>query len=354
MSHILLITGSSGLIGSEMVKFFAPQFERILGLDNNLRRDFFGAEGDTSSVLQELSKNHHNFEHLDMDIRDREGINTLFQNRPISSIVHCAAQPSHDLAAQIPFQDFEVNALGTLNLLEATRKHRPESPFVFISTNKVYGDLPNQLPLEELETRYDFLREEDRYGISEAMSIDQSLHSLFGVSKASADLLVQEYGRNFSLKTTCLRGGCLTGPNHRGTRLHGFLSYLVRTNLTRTPYTIFGYKGKQVRDNIHSQDVAACVGNILADPCRGEVFNLGGGRANSCSMLEAMERIQSITGIEFEHSYSEEARVGDHICYYTDNRKFQTRYPGWNISYSLDSILKEIYEQWQVEFSNKG
>jgi len=349
MTKIILITGSNGLIGSQLVSKFSNRFDLVLGLDNNSRLEFFGKEGDTQPVLEELTRKHQNYQNIDLDIRDFDGVSRVFQEHTISAVVHCAAQPSHDLAAKIPHRDFEVNALGTLNLLESLRKFRPDSPFVFLSTNKVYGDLPNHLPLKELETRFDYARKEDQFGISESMSIDQCLHSLFGVSKASADLLVQEYGKNFGLKTCCLRGGCLTGPNHRGTQLHGFLSYLVRANLTRTPYTIFGYKGKQVRDNIHSEDVASCIENIIEDPCYGEVFNIGGGRENSCSMLEAMDQIQEMSGIEFQATYSDQARTGDHICYYTDNRKLQSRYPQWKLTHSLDSIFTEIYQQWTSE-----
>lgn len=349
MTKIILITGSNGLIGSQLVSKFASDYDEVLGVDNNSRMDFFGAEGDTRPVLKYLQRKHPNYSNLELDIRDFEAVTEIFKNYPIASVVHCAAQPSHDLAAKIPHTDFQVNALGTLNLLEALRQHRPEAPFVFLSTNKVYGDLPNHLPLVELETRYEYARDEDQNGISETMSIDQCLHSLFGVSKASADLLVQEYGKNFGLNTACLRGGCLTGPNHRGTQLHGFLSYLFRANLTQTPYTIFGYKGKQVRDNIHSEDVASAIAEIIQDPCRGEVFNIGGGKQNSCSMIEAMGQIEQLSGIKFHSSYSEKARTGDHICYYTDNTKLQRRYPRWKLKHTLDSILSEIYHQWSSE-----
>jgi CDP-paratose 2-epimerase len=345
----LLITGSSGLIGSEMVSYFAPQFERVVGIDNNLRQEFFGPEGNTLPVLKKLRKEIPNFEALELDIRDRQGINEVFKSRKFDAIIHCAAQPSHDLAASIPVTDFEVNALGTLNLLEGLRLHNPEAAFVFLSTNKVYGDRPNQIELLETETRYEYAHARDAHGISEEMSIDQCIHSLFGVSKAAADLMVQEYGRNFGLKTVCLRGGCLTGPNHRGTMLHGFLSYLVRANITHQPYTVFGYKGKQVRDNIHSLDVARCVEEILKKPNPGEVFNLGGGRDNSCSVLEAMAAIENITGIRFEKTYRDEPRTGDHICYYTDLRKLKRFYPKWKITRSLDQIIAEIYQAWKVD-----
>ncbi len=345
----LLITGSSGLIGSEMVSYFAPQFERIIGIDNNMRQEFFGAEGNTLPVLEKLRQDIPNFKALNLDIRDRDAVNEVFQSNRLGGVIHCAAQPSHDLAASIPITDFEVNALGTLNLLEGLRVHNPQAVFVFLSTNKVYGDRPNQCQLTETETRYEYANPEDIHGISETMSLDQCVHSLFGVSKVSADLMVQEYGRNFGLNTVCLRGGCLTGPNHRGTMLHGFLSYLVRANIMRQPYTIFGYKGKQVRDNIHSLDVARCVEAILNKPHPGEVFNLGGGRDNSCSIIEAMTAIENITGIPFDKSYRDKPRTGDHICYYTDLRKLKRFYPKWDITCSLDQILQEIYQAWKTE-----
>jgi CDP-paratose 2-epimerase len=342
MKKTLLVTGAAGLIGSEIVEFLAPEYELVLGLDNNMRANFFGPQGDTLPRLKKLKSAIANFRHVDMDIRDRDGCLKLFQENRFSAVVHCAAQPSHDLAARIPFADFDTNAGGTLNLLEAARQSCPETVFVYMSTNKVYGDNPNRLALVEQETRYEYATEDMRRGIAEDMSVDNCLHSLFGVSKTAADLLVQEYGRNFGLRTICLRGGCLTGPNHAGVELHGFLNYLVRANVNKIPYTIFGYKGKQVRDNIHSHDVAACIAAIIKKPRIAEVYNLGGGRDNSCSVLEAISRIEELSGIKMQFQLSENARVGDHICYYSNLEKLQNHYPEWKITKSLEDIFREI------------
>ncbi|PCJ20739.1 MAG: NAD-dependent epimerase [Candidatus Cloacimonadota bacterium] len=344
MKKKLLITGSGGLIGSAMVEYFCTQFDEVHGIDNNMREEFFGPNGDTTSTQKRLKETYKNFiPHL-IDIRDKE-IESLFKEHHFSAIVHCAAQPSHDLAAKIPILDFSVNANGTLNLLESMRQHCSDATFVYLSTNKVYGDQPNLLPLIELKTRYEYKNLIDQSGVKESMSIDQCVHSLFGVSKIAADLLVQEYGRNFGLNTSCLRGGCLTGPQHKGVELHGFLSYLVKANTQKIPYTIFGYKGKQVRDNIHSLDVAKLVEQIFIKPNKGEVFNVGGGKSNSCSMIEAMHMIEELSGIKMDSSYSEQARVGDHICYYSDLNKIKKHYPSWDISVPLDKIFEEIYLQ---------
>jgi CDP-paratose 2-epimerase len=277
-----------------------------------------------------------------MDIRDRMAIDELFNARRFDLIVHCAAQPSHDKARDIPLLDFEVNALGTVNLLEATRQHCPEAVFVFMSTNKVYGDAPNEIPLKELETRWDYARPEDYEGVTESCRIDRTMHSLFGASKAAADLVAQEYGRYFGMNVGVFRGGCLTGPSHSGVQLHGFLSYLVKVTLSGGPYTVFGYKGKQVRDNIHSHDVVRAIEEFAANPRPGEVYNLGGGRDNSISMLEAIRRIEHMTGRKLDWRYVEEARKGDHICYISNLGKFRTYYPNWRVTHSLDSILEEM------------
>ena len=338
----VLVTGSSGLIGSEAVRYFAQRGAEVQGMDNNMRRDFFGPEGDTGPVLERLREQCASFRHHHMDVRDRQAVCGLFQREAFELIIHCAAQPSHDLAARRPFDDFEVNAVGTLNLLEATRRYRPEATFIFMSTNKVYGDAPNELPLVELETRWDYARAEDYEGIDESCRIDASTHSLFGVSKAAADLMVQEYGRYFDMHTVCFRGGCLTGPNHRGVELHGFLAYLVKCAREGRPYTIIGHRGKQVRDQIHSLDVCRAMEAFHADPRRGEVYNLGGGRANSISVLEAVARLQEMLGSSLQTAYAEQARLGDHRCYISDLSKFKRDYPSWRISLSLDDIFEEM------------
>src|SRR5216117_2234563 len=338
----LLVTGSSGLIGSEAVQTFDRLGWRVVGVDNNMRRRFFGEAGDTTWNLARLRTETRHFEHHDLDIRNREAIADLFRGTRFDLVIHCAAQPSHDLAAKMPFDDFEVNALGTLNLLEATRQHSPEAVFILMSTNKVYGDAPNELPLRELPLRYDYARPEDWHGIDERCRIDQTLHSLFGASKASADLVAQEYGRYFGMAVGVFRGGCLTGPSHSGVELHGFLSYLVKVGLHGEMYTIYGYKGKQVRDNIHSYDVVRAIEEFAANPRPGEVYNLGGGRANSISMLEAIERIEQMIGRKLDWRYLDEARKGDHICYISNLAKFQNHYPNWKITRGLDSIFEEI------------
>jgi CDP-paratose 2-epimerase len=338
----ILVTGSSGLIGSEAVEHFDRQGYRVVGADNNMRRVFFGPPGDTLWNLQRLKNSTQRFTPTALDIRDREGVMALFREHRFDLILHCAAQPSHDKAAEIALLDFEVNALGTVNLLEATRQRCPEAAFVFMSTNKVYGDAPNEKPLHETETRYDYADPADYEGIDENCRIDQTLHSLFGASKVAADIYAQEYGRYFGMGVGVFRGGCLTGPLHSGVELHGFLSYLLKVALSGHPYTVFGYHGKQVRDNIHSFDVVRAFEEFARDPRPGEVYNLGGGRGNSISMLEAIAQIEALTGRKINWTYSEQARKGDHICYISNLAKFKSHYPGWSVTRGLDSIFGEM------------
>ena len=345
----ILVTGSSGLIGSEAVEHFDRQGHRVVGVDNNMRQVFFGAQGDTTWNLNRLKRSTKNFQHASLDIRDRAALEELFKSNRFDLIVHCAAQPSHDKARDIPILDFEVNALGTINLLEATRQHCRDAVFILMSTNKVYGDSPNEIPLEELATRYDYARREDYAGVNESCRIDQTLHSLFGASKAAADLVAQEYGRYFAMNTCIFRGGCLTGPSHSGVELHGFLSYLVKVALSGGTYSVFGYKAKQVRDNIHSHDVVRAIEEFAANPRPGEVYNLGGGRGNSVSMVEAIGKIEDMTGKKLAWKYLEEARKGDHICYISDLSKFQSHYPNWKITRNLDTIFQEIIAAQQAE-----
>jgi CDP-paratose 2-epimerase len=337
-----LVTGSSGLVGSEMAAFLDARGWTVHGVDNNLRRDFFGADGDTSSNLERLRAETRRFDHHDLDIRDREGIARLVEEKRPDLIVHAAGQPSHDLAAQRPFDDFEVNALGTLNLLEAARANTPESPFVFLSTNKVYGDAPNELPFVELETRWEFAEAADREGIDETCRVDATMHSLFGASKLAADILVQEYGRYFGMPTVCFRAGCLTGSRHAGAELHGFLAYLAQAARAGRTYRIFGYKGKMVRDNLHSYDVCTAIMAFAERPSAGAVYNLGGGRANSVSHLEAFARFEELLRTKIETEYVEEARRGDHICYISDLARLRADYPEWEVSISLDEIFAEL------------
>ena len=338
----LLVTGSSGLIGSESVLHFDERGWDVLGIDNNMRREFFGDDGDTAWNLARVSQIAKRFTHMDIDIRDREKILSVVEEYKPDMIIHCAAQPSHDLAATVPFKDFEVNAVGTLNMLEAARRHAPETTFCFMSTNKVYGDAPNELNLKELDTRWEYADAEFANGIDESMRIDQSKHSLFGASKVAADVMVQEYGRYFGMKTACFRGGCLTGPAHSAAELHGFLAYLIKCAATGRHYKIFGYKGKQVRDNIHSIDVCRAFEAFHANPSSGAVYNLGGGRGNSVSMLEAISRAEDATGKRMDYEYLDENRSGDHMCYISDLSKMKTDFPNWNISKSLDDIFNEI------------
>jgi CDP-paratose 2-epimerase len=347
MSQIILITGSAGLIGSESVKYFAKLGFEVVGIDNNMRQVFFGEDASTEwnkdYLLNAYPKN---YTHFDVDIRDQSAIEAIFQkySSDISLIIHTAAQPSHDWAAKDPYMDFSVNANGTLTLLESTRKYCPQAVFIFCSTNKVYGDTPNFLPLQEEELRWE-IDPNHAYskGIDETMSIDQTKHSLFGASKVAADVLVQEYGRYFDMKTACFRGGCLTGPSHSGTKLHGFLSYLMKCAMTGNHYEVYGYKGKQVRDNIHSYDLVNAFYHFYQNPRIAEVYNIGGSRFSNCSMLEAIALCEEITGKKMNWSYSETNRIGDHIWWVSDVSKFQSHYPDWYFQYTVKDILAEIY-----------
>ena len=345
---VTLVTGSCGLIGSESALFFGRE-STVVGVDNDMRAAFFGPEASTRASRERLQAGlGSGYEHHELDIRDRAGVLGLFERygSEISLVVHTAAQPSHDWAAREPFTDFDINAVGTLNLLEATRLHAPEAVFVFTSTNKVYGDAPNSLPYVELEQRWE-IEPGHRYerGIDESMSIDASLHSLFGASKVAADVLVQEYGRYFDLRTACFRGGTLTGPNHAAAELHGFLAYVVRCAMTRTPYTVFGYQGKQVRDAIHSSDLIACFDAFRRAPRVAEVYNIGGGRHSNVSVLEAIDLVQEVTGEEMTWSYRDEARVGDHIWWISDNGRFESHYPAWSQAYDVRGIAEELFER---------
>jgi len=343
----LLVTGSSGLIGSEVVDYFCKEGWKVHGIDNNMRADFFGSAGDTRWNQQRLVSLHKNFQHHELDIRDRTTVLACVESLRPDMIVHTAAQPSHDLAASRPFDDFDVNAVGTLNLLEAARQYIPDTVFVYLSTNKVYGDKSNRISLKELEKRWDYDDPVYQNGIAEDFSIDQSKHSLFGASKVAADVMVQEYGRYFDMKTCCLRGGCLTGPNHSGVELHGFLSYLIKCNVDGKLYRIFGYKGKQVRDNIHSLDVARFIHAFWENARCAQVYNLGGGRNNSVSILEAFDRIAALSGKKMQYEYVDKNREGDHICYISDLSKMRAHYPNWDISKSLDEIFEEIFLSWR-------
>jgi CDP-paratose 2-epimerase len=343
----LLVTGSSGLIGSEVCVHFSEMGWEIHGVDNNQRAVFFGPQGDTRWNQHRLETELPGFHHHELDIRDREKVIALIAEVQPDAIVHTAAQPSHDRAAAIPFDDFDTNAVGTLNMLEATRRYNANTPFAHMSTNKVYGDAPNRIPMNELDTRWDYADAAYENGIPESFTIDQSKHSLFGASKVAADVMVQEYGRYFNMPTCCLRGGCLTGPNHTGVELHGFLSYLVKCNLEERQYTVFGYKGKQVRDNIHSYDVARFIEEFIKAPRIAEVYNLGGGKHNTCSILEAFRIAEKFSGKKMIYKYEEKNREGDHICYYSDLRKMKEHYPNWDITKSLEDTIREIVENWQ-------
>jgi CDP-paratose 2-epimerase len=338
----VLVTGSSGLIGSEAVEYYDRAGHAIVGIDNNMRETFFGQQGDTSWNLNRLKQVTQHFEPKNIDIRDRSALTELFQDQTFDLIIHCAAQPSHDKACQIPLLDFEVNALGTINLLEATRQHCPEAVFIHMSTNKVYGDAPNEVPRVELEKRYDYARPEDYGGIAEDFRIDRCLHSLFGASKTAADVVAQEYGRYFGMKVGIFRGGCLTGTSHSGVELHGFLSYLVKVAVNGGTYKVFGYQGKQVRDNIHSYDVIQAFEAFRRNPKPGEVYNLGGGRENSVSILEAFDLLEAITGRSVNWVYVDQNRIGDHICYISNLTKLKTDFPDWGITWSLKDILKAM------------
>lgn len=342
----VLITGSSGLIGSEAVAYFDERGWRVVGVDNNMRADFFGQKGDTTWNLNRLRATCRNFHPLGVDIRNRADLLKVIRDARPNLIIHAAAQPSHDLAAKRPFDDFDVNAVGTLNVLEASRQARDaklcDPVIVFMSTNKVYGDVPNELPMVQLPTRWDYARPQDREGVREDMRIDQCLHSVFGASKVAADVLTQEYGRYFGLKTGVFRGGCLTGPNHSGVELHGFLNYLFKVAKEHGHYKIFGYRGKQVRDNIHSFDVITAFEAFYQAPRPGEVYNLGGCRPNSCSLTEAIAAAEGLTGKKMQTSYVDENRKGDHICYITDMSKFRRDYSTWSITRSLADIYAEL------------
>jgi CDP-paratose 2-epimerase len=354
---VAIITGSAGLIGSEASIYFASLGFQIVGIDNDMRSKFFGESASTSWNRERLEKTlGSNYIHHETDIRDNDAINKIFEHykNNISLIIHTAAQPSHDWAAREPNTDFTINANGTINLLESTRQYCPQAVFIFTSTNKVYGDTPNRLPLEELPTRYE-IKADHKYsgGISEDMSVDQCLHSLFGVSKLAADVAVQEYGRYFGMNTACFRGGCLTGPMHSGAELHGFLAYLMKSTMCGLHYKVYGYKGKQVRDNIHSNDLVRAFYEFYKAPRSGEVYNMGGGRKSNCSMLEAIELAQKITGKELNWSYAEQNRTGDHIWWISDTSKFENHYPNWGITVAVPEILQEIYEfnaeRWTAE-----
>ncbi|THB77200.1 MAG: NAD-dependent epimerase/dehydratase family protein [Desulfobulbaceae bacterium] len=355
MKDVMVITGSAGLIGSESVQYFHQQGYEIIGIDNNYRRYFFGEDGSTLWQREQLENQLNRYHHFETDIRDYPAIEKIFEkySTSIAGVIHCAAQPSHDWAAQEPHTDFSINATGTLNLLEATRKYCPETTFIFTSTNKVYGDTPNFLPLVETEKRWtvDGNHPYAEFGIDEQMSIDQTKHSVFGVSKVAADIMVQEYGRYFGMNAVCFRGGCLTGPAHSGAKLHGFLAYLVKCAVTGTPYTILGYKGKQVRDNIHSNDLVTAFDWTIKDPKPGAVYNIGGGIESNCSILEAIDTIEQITGKQMDYSIAEDNRIGDHIWWISDLRKFKQDYPQWQLSYTIESIIREICDETRERLS---
>ena len=333
----ILITGSSGLVGSEAVLYFDRLDYQVYGLDNNMRKEFFGIEGDTSSTKKFLI-NKTNYIDLYFDIRNREKVLNLFREHRFEAIIHCAAQPSHDKAKEIPLIDFDVNAIGTVNLLEAAKRNCPEAPFIFMSTNKVYGDAPNEIPVFEYEKRYDYFFNSD--GVSENCRIDQTMHSLFGASKTAADVMAQEYGRYFDLPVGVFRGGCITGERHAAVQLHGFLAFLIKNAKEQKKFTIFGYKGKQVRDQIHAYDLVTAFHEFIKNPKYGEVNNIGGGKQNSASILECIDLIEQLTGYRLEYEYVDLPRKGDHICYYSNLNKFKTHYPNWNITKNLNSILQ--------------
>ena len=342
---IVIITGANGLVGSEAVSFFSKKEYTVIGIDNNLRKFFFGEDGSTSWIKRKIIRENKNYIHHNIDIRNSQALDKLFKRykNNISLIIHCAAQPSHDYGKNYPKIDFNVNATGTLNLLELTKKYCPNSPFIFMSTNKVYGDNPNKLKILEKRTRYELSKKNKFYnGVNEKLSVDDCTHSFFGVSKIYADLIVQEYGRNVGLKTVCFRAGCITGPNHSGAKLHGFLSYLVKQSLLKKEYTILGYKGKQVRDNLHSFDLINCFWEYFKKPKRGMVYNIGGGRFSNCSILEAISEIEYIAKIKIKRKFIKQNRIGDHIWYITDNKKFKKDYPNWKQKYNTKKIIKEL------------
>jgi CDP-paratose 2-epimerase len=348
----VIITGAAGLIGSESARFFCQKGYNVVGIDNDMRKYFFGEQASTKWTLSELESLYTNFKNVNADIRDFDALTKIFRqyNNDIDLVIHTAAQPSHDWAAKEPFTDFTINANGTLNMLEVTRLNAPDAVFIFTSTNKVYGDTPNYLPLVELETRWE-IQERHPYfrdGIDEKMTIDNSKHSIFGASKVAADVMTQEYGKYFGMKTAVFRGGCLTGPNHSGAELHGFLAYLVKCAVIGSPYTIFGYKGKQVRDNIHSLDLVNMFWNFYQNPRPGEVYNAGGSRFSNCSMIEAINLCEQMTGKKMNVTYKEENRIGDHIWYISDVKKFKSHYPEWNYQYTLKDIIEQIFKALSV------
>ena len=344
MNNIILVTGSLGLIGSSCVMHFCNQGYNVYGIDNDMRSIFFGKNGSTLKNKNYLESNFENYKHFSFDIRDKDQIDNFFKINKPDSVIHCAAQPSHDLAAKIPFDDFSINANATLNLLEATKNYCIDSPFVFLSTNKVYGDTPNHLSLEEKKTRWDFKDTIYQKGINENLSIDQTKHSIFGCSKLAADILVQEYGKYFSMNTVCLRGGCLTGSNHSSVELHGFLSYLIKCFVAGYKYKVFGYKGKQVRDNIDSSDVARFIEMYIKNPRKGEVYNIGGGKDNSVSILEIFNYLELNYSKKMKWEYFNENRIGDHICYYSDLSKIKSHYPDWKVEIDLPNLIDKIYQ----------
>tara|TARA_A100001011_G_scaffold331349_1_gene357687 strand:+ start:1269 stop:2318 length:1050 start_codon:yes stop_codon:yes gene_type:complete len=346
---IALITGSCGLVGSESASFFSKKGFKIIGIDNNYRKVFFGKDGDISWLRNKLKKELKNYKHFNTDIRSFENLKKIFKKyrKNISLIIHAAAQPSHDWAKNKAFIDFDINAKGTLNLLELTRLYCPNAPFIFMSTNKVYGDNPNLLPLIEKKTRWEIKgNHKFKSGIDESMSIDNCTHSFFGASKSYADIIVQEYGKNIGLKTACFRAGCITGPNHSGAKLHGFLSYLVKISLQSKKYFLIGYKGKQVRDNIHSNDLVSCFWEYYKKPGRGEVYNMGGGRYSNCSVIEALNMVENITGIKIKKKILKQNRIGDHIWYVSNTKKFKKKYPNWKQKFSTRKIIYELIEQF--------
>ncbi len=342
---LAIITGSNGLVGSESVNFFCDKGFDVIGIDNNLRKFFFGKDGSTFWIKKNLNIRNKNYLHHDIDIRNYDKLEKIFKKnkKKISLIIHCAAQPSHDYGKKFPFLDFHINATGTLNLLELTKKYCPNSPFIFMSTNKVYGDSPNNLNIYEKKTRWELKSYDKNFkGIDENFSIDNSTHSFFGVSKTYADLIVQEYGKNIGLKTVCFRGGCITGPNHSGAKLHGFLSYLVKASLTKKKYNLIGYKGKQVRDNLHSYDLVNCFWEFYKKPRCGEVYNMGGGRFSNCSIIEALDLVEQLTNIKIKRQHSKKPRVGDHIWYISNLKKFKKHYPNWKQRYNTKRIIEEL------------
>jgi CDP-paratose 2-epimerase len=344
---IVLVTGSSGLVGSESVNFFSKKGFDVIGIDNNLRKFFFGNDGSTSWVKKKLEHNYKNFLNYDVDVRNFSNLEKIFKKykKKISVIIHCAAQPSHDYGKNYPIIDFNINATGTLNLLELTKKFCPDSCFIFMSTNKVYGDNPNNLKIYETKNRFELKKNSKYYnGINESFSIDNCIHSFFGVSKTYADLMVQEYGRNVGLKTVSFRGGCITGPNHSGAKLHGFLSYLIKSCISEKKYTLIGYNGKQVRDNLHSNDLINCFWEYYKKPNRGEIYNIGGGRYSNCSILEALNLVEQIKKIEIKKKIIRTPRVGDHIWYISDTAKFQKHYPKWKQKYNTKKIIEELID----------